>query len=614
MVATELSFGDQAVPRAVVGYRGPRDAQRASIDISGDGWRFDGEADGRIAGTAPWRWVGRLDAARMTTDGGLEVTLTAPATIDVSPEQAVLGDTCLAVSDGGRACIAAEWQAGASLFSEARMEGLSLTLLERIEAFEFALDQAVDGQWSLRLAATEAGWRLTDTDGRVTLSPGSIRYAAPGTRPVSTGPGALAWSVEAGRIVELVADLELPGVGRLDADGRVTDLTLGLNSPVTGRLALDIEDLSRLAPLAPELDQAAGRFSVRLDYGGLVSEPSVTGTISLSDGHFEYQPLGLALDDVSLDGRFLPGEPAEATGRFRSGDGEGQLNARIGFDGLLPARWRLGVRGRQLLLVNLPEARVIAEPDLVISNEGQRWDLQGQLLIPEARIAPRQEIGAEIPESPDVVIVGEESPTEAAPVSNGGVYGTVGVALGDDVEVRLGDATARLAGELELRWNGPAMPIADGTIDVTGQYRAYGQLLEINEGEVLFPDVPADNPQFDIRAVREVFGSNAVDEAGIHITGNARNIDLELYTDPPTNNERALAYLVTGADFDYSSGVGAVNVGTYLTPRLYVSYGIGLFESGNVVSARYDLAEHWGIKASSGERDTGVDVSYTIDR
>ena len=72
--------------------------------------------------------------------------------------------------------------------------------------------------------------------------------------------------------------------------------------------------------------------------------------------------------------------------------------------------------------------------------------------------------------------------------------------------------------------------------------------------------------------------------------------------------------LVTGHDFDSEEGVGGVEVGMYIAPKLYVSYGIGLFENQDVISARYEIKGGFGIRASSGQRETGADVSYTIER
>jgi len=72
--------------------------------------------------------------------------------------------------------------------------------------------------------------------------------------------------------------------------------------------------------------------------------------------------------------------------------------------------------------------------------------------------------------------------------------------------------------------------------------------------------------------------------------------------------------LITGSDFNMETGVGAVDIGTYIAPRVFVSYGIGVFEDENVISIRYDLGRNWGVKATSGQRQTGIDMSYTIER
>ncbi|MEN1729135.1 MAG: translocation/assembly module TamB domain-containing protein, partial [Pseudomonadota bacterium] len=173
-----------------------------------------------------------------------------------------------------------------------------------------------------------------------------------------------------------------------------------------------------------------------------------------------------------------------------------------------------------------------------------------------------------------------------------------------------------LAGEVELLWNeGEALPRSRGVIRLPeGTFEAYGQNLEIENGEIILSNQPITDPRLDIDAVREVFGDPAVERAGVSIRGNAQAPVIQLFTDPPTSEEKALAYVLTGADFDHAGGQGAVNVGLYLLPKLFVSYGIGLFESGNVLSGRYELSRRWGVRVVSGERDTGVDLSYAVDR
>ena len=137
--------------------------------------------------------------------------------------------------------------------------------------------------------------------------------------------------------------------------------------------------------------------------------------------------------------------------------------------------------------------------------------------------------------------------------------------------------------------------------------------MTIREGRVSFPSVPADNPHLNIKAEREIFGNTQIKRAGVLVSGTLKRPSLDAYTDPMTSSERALAMLITGSDFDYEQGVGAVEVGMYIAPKLFVSYGIGLFDDSNVISARYDLGRGFGVKATSGQRETGVDISYTID-
>jgi len=166
----------------------------------------------------------------------------------------------------------------------------------------------------------------------------------------------------------------------------------------------------------------------------------------------------------------------------------------------------------------------------------------------------------------------------------------------------------------QFTWDGQLVPVANGSFAVTGEIKAYGQLLEVTDGRVNFSGRPADNPFLNVRAEREIYGNTQVTKAGVHVTGTVKQPDLEVYTVPMTTRERALTLLVTGSDFNYEQGVGSVEVGMYVAPKLYISYGIGLFDEQNVISARYDLGKGFGIKTTSGQRETGADISYTIER
>ena len=143
---------------------------------------------------------------------------------------------------------------------------------------------------------------------------------------------------------------------------------------------------------------------------------------------------------------------------------------------------------------------------------------------------------------------------------------------------------------------------------------SFGPVLRISDGNLRFPGVPVSNPVLDLRAERDVFGNTQIRAAGVAIGGTARRPSIEAYTRPYTTRDRAWALLITGQDFDQGQGISALEVGAYIAPRIYVSYGVSLFDEENVASVRYDFGRGFGIKATSGVRQTGVDISYTIEK
>jgi len=54
-------------------------------------------------------------------------------------------------------------------------------------------------------------------------------------------------------------------------------------------------------------------------------------------------------------------------------------------------------------------------------------------------------------------------------------------------------------------------------------------------------------------------------------------------------------------------------LGKYLSPRLYISYGISLAESINTVKMRYTLGDRWTIRTEAGTEQS-AELVYTIEK
>jgi translocation and assembly module TamB len=61
-------------------------------------------------------------------------------------------------------------------------------------------------------------------------------------------------------------------------------------------------------------------------------------------------------------------------------------------------------------------------------------------------------------------------------------------------------------------------------------------------------------------------------------------------------------------------GGSAFTVGKFLSPRLYVSYGVGLFEPGEVITLRYRLSKRWNFEAQQATEFSRASVNYRIEK
>src|SRR5690606_33238961 len=193
-----------------------------------------------------------------------------------------------------------------------------------------------------------------------------------------------------------------------------------------------------------------------------------------------------------------------------------------------------------------------------------------------------------------------------------------------------------------------------------GEYRAYGQGLVIERGRVFYAGGPVTRPALDLRAVRRPAEDILV---GAHVQGTLEKPTFELFSEPPMSQQEQLAWLVLGRSLEDSpegqgdalnraalamglkggdflaknigqrvgvdeigiqSGSGeagapsdpaeaALVVGKYLSPKLYVSYGIGLFNPESVLAMQYEISRSLRLVTHSSSEATGADVLFTVE-
>ncbi|MDX2427266.1 MAG: translocation/assembly module TamB domain-containing protein [Xanthomonadales bacterium] len=559
-------------------------------------------------------WQGQLAALELTVGPAYTFELLEPAAFKWSAGSVLIEPACLSENAGGSLCLGLDYQSNGDWSLVADAKSVPFDYLRDLLELDVHFEQLLEGrmEWNQPHDGPPTG----GADFRITA--GRVLDLLDDDVLTQSNEGRFAFSLRNGNLESGVLDVEFPGTGFIDVDFDVLDIVVDGRREIQGRAIAQLDHLKLLGQLAlPGMDAVDGRFESNILLGGSVSDPEFDGAFKLSNGFIHYAPIGFQLEDIEFEGRVTQRDRGSFKGQFRAGEGVASLKGGFLFEDLERVKLEVELAGEQLLLVNTDTLKILTDTDLTLGLSPQRIDISGQVIVPSARLTPENLLLGEVRDSEDLVIETPEGAVEPeateAPVKTQ-VYGQLEVAFGDDVLIKVPGIETSISGSTRFNWSGEPVPMADGAYTLQGKVDVYGPRLDINNGSISFPGVPADNPLLNIRAGRDIFGNTQIRRAGVQVIGSLKRPVLEAYTVPVTNEDRAWTLLITGSDFDQGQGVSGFDVGTYIAPRLYVSYGISLFEDENVISARYDLKRGFGVKVTSGQRETGLDVSYTIDK
>ncbi|MGB0210686.1 translocation/assembly module TamB domain-containing protein [Algiphilus sp.] len=591
-------------------------------------------------------WNGRIESLRLDPMTGRIPAwdLRAPVALALGPNRVRLEEACLDSGENAAFCVRAAVQDGA-VEADYRLERFALDALSAFLPAGMRVDGGLSGSGRIRMR----DGAIAELDSTIEIAPG--RISVPRRPELRFGPGTLTASDTGDGRLQTALSVGVAG-GELDGEA-----TLGLtpDAALAGALDLALPSIDFVPLFTGEVLEAAGDLRANVRLGGTMGEPDIDASAELADGRLMLRTPGIDIRDISGSVATTEDDRLTLALQARSGDGEIRVDGDAALDAD-PLRAELSVTGSDFQAANLPEVSAWISPDLRI-RVAERVEIRGTVTVPRARIEPQKFSGGggEGPHA-DQVFVDDDGEVE---VRTGlPVDARITLALGDAVSLTGYGLETRLAGSITVIEEPNRVTRARGALTLEeGRYDAYGQRLRIERGRIVFAGGPVAQPGLDFEAVRNPAEDITV---GVRVRGTIEKPEFELFSDPPMTQNEQLSWLVLGrpppeggpSEGDSSAlaaaalalglsggdwlareiggkigvdeiSVGAADsedssqarltVGKYIGTRLYISYGVSLFQPGHIFTMRYDLGNGFSIQTEAGV-ESGGDLLYSHER
>jgi translocation and assembly module TamB len=621
------------------------------LDLTARGTQLSAELalHGALKGSA---WRGTLATLNLDPQGLPRWRLQRATPLSYDDGAMNLSELCLSAGDP-LLCVTATQDKPGNLDASYQLRALPLALLLNASGnadLPMRADGTLEGHGKIH--RTAAG--MLSGNASITSARGTITYTDHADRPL------LGW-----RDLSINADLD-PGRQQasirasLDdgghVDGQVT-LT-GAQQALGGQLALHLDSLAPIELFTAELANVKGHLDGNFRFAGTLAQPAITGQADVAGFAAEVPSAGLKLSEGRITVSTADARQFHVLGSVKSGQGTLAINGSAGMGA--GAQSALTIKGSQFTAADIPAAKVVISPDLIVKQDAKGLNVGGAVTLDSADVNVEKLPGAGATKaSPDVVVVDQEQQEQAD--SQLPFHTNVKVNLGRKTHLVGMGLDGQLRGTLTVVEQPGHATTGQGQITVDGTYKAYGQNLRIERGQLLFASTPVDNPGLNIRAVRKLNPNATIDEGqevGLLVSGTAQRPILTVFSQPVMEQSDALSYLVTGKplsqvkggegdmvgaaaqalgsaagdllaksvgsklgvdDVGVSSnealgGNSAFTVGKYLSPRLYLSYGVGLFEPGQVITLRYRLSHRWNFEAQNATDFNRASFNYRYEK
>ncbi|WP_278044124.1 translocation/assembly module TamB domain-containing protein [Fluoribacter gormanii] len=275
------------------------------------------------------------------------------------------------------------------------------------------------------------------------------------------------------------------------------DTGLKDEQPISSELLLELNSLDFLQKISPEINKLKGQLIGSLKVSGTLNKRKIESQLRLIKTSFFLPRLGLNVDsfEINVRGKERSWETTGSiisSGHHLSLTGKGNLSSQFTTD--------IALEGNDFPLIQTSEYKVHVSPKLNLHLTPTVQSISGTILVPYAEIKPRSfHNSVSLPD--DVVYKRKEKSSPSFTLINSL---DIDLEMGKEVAVNVKGLKGYLDGVLHLKQSQQSSINAYGELSVRqGTYKAYGQDLAIQQGQLIFTGGPISNPGINLRAAKK---------------------------------------------------------------------------------------------------------------
>ncbi|WP_197061189.1 translocation/assembly module TamB domain-containing protein [Colwellia psychrerythraea] len=394
-----------------------------------------------------------------------------------------------------------------------------------------------------------------------------------------------------------------------------------------------------------------GLISSMLTVKGTIKVPLINGYLALNNGELLLSQNPNKLEHINAEVQ-INNNQANLLGEFSIKDNKAKIKGQLAWQNNFIMD--IDLYAEQLPLVFPPQLAVKVSPRLNFLLKEKILTITGNLDVLAGNYNIEKLPHGSIDLSDDVIIIDAQGKEVFKEKSGLAIETNVSINIKKAFNVTGQGLESHLFGQLQVTQQQKQPLQLFGNIQsVNGSYQAYGQKLTIEKGELTF-NGPLTNPYFNLRASRHIKAEDI--EVGLQITGLADNLDMQLFSTPTMEAPEMLSYLARGRGLDSGGGsssaaasmligFGVTNsvglfdqleklplisniavdtegegdttqatISGYVGDRVYLKYGIGVYEPINELTVRLYLLNRLWLEIVSGiEQSSDLYYSFDID-